>query len=95
MGESDMKIVAIAVIIFITYGIFLYLNASANLKEVTAESVNSSDFNVPESNGFFDTVTEIGQMSIENPEIFFINSMLFGVIAFLLVFVVLRFARGI
>lgn len=94
MAGADIKIVAIALIIFVTYGVFLYLNASAEETIISSQNINSSDYTTPESTGFWATVTEIGQMNIDNPEIFFINSILFGTIAFLLVFVGLRFLRG-
>lgn len=94
MAEVDVRIVAIAVLMFVTYGTFLYLNANADQEEVESGSVNATQFDTPDSGGFFSTLAEIGQMNTEYPEIFFINTMLFGTVAFLLVFVGLRFLRG-
>ena len=95
MGDSDLRIVAIALILFTTYGIFVYLNANAGFTAVQAAQIqNSSQFDTPDSSGFISTLDNIGDMNVDYPEIFFINSILFGTIAFLLLFVGLRFLRG-
>lgn len=94
MSFSDLRIAAIAIIIFFTYGTFLYLNANATQNQLNATVTNSSEFNTPDSTSFFNTLDEIGDMNTQYPEIFFINTMLFGTIAFLLVFVGLRYLRG-
>lgn len=94
MSFSDLRIAAIAIILFLTYGTFLYLNASAEQTELSASVTNVSEFNTPDSVSFFDVLTEIGHMNTQYPEIFFLNTMLFGTIGFLLVFVGLRYLRG-
>jgi hypothetical protein len=95
MGDADLKIVAIAIILFVTYGTFLYLNASANVApSITVSGINGTDYTTPTTGSFWDTITEVGSMQDNHPEIFFINTILFGTIAFLLLFVGLRFLRG-
>jgi hypothetical protein len=95
MSDVDMRIVAIALIFSITYGTFLYMNMNEEQTSISAGSVNSTEYNTPDSSGFFDTLNSLGQMQDSHPEIFFINTMLFGVIAVLLIFVGLRFLRGV
>ena len=99
MSFADIRIVLIAFILFITYGTFLFMNASeSNIEggvEVGASSMaNSTQFDTPDSGSFMGTLTTIGNMNTEQPELFFINSILFGGIAFILVFIGLRFLRG-
>lgn len=92
---ADIRVVAFALLLFFTYGTFLYLNASAEQEELSAQSINASEYDTPESSGFWSTITEIGQMNTDNPEIFFLNTMLFGTVAILLAFVGLRYLRGV
>jgi hypothetical protein len=95
MADADIKVVAIALILFVTYGTFLFLNASASIPTgVTGAGINATDYTTPDTGSFWSTVTEIGSMQDNHPEIFFINTILFGTIAFLLLFVGLRFLRG-
>lgn len=95
MSFADIRIIAIALILTVTYSIFLFLNASVpNAESYEAGKINASDYTTPEASSFWDTVDKIGFMQIQNPELFFINFMLFSTISFLLVFVGLRFLRG-
>ena len=95
MAEADIKIVIIAVVLAVTYGTFLYLNAAANQTDFSVGGVNASQYDTPDSGSFFDTLSEIGSISVDSPELFFINTILFGTIAFILVFIGLRFLRGV
>jgi len=95
MSFADLRIVAIAIILAVTYSTFLFLNASQNTPvDYTAGISNTSQYDTPDSGSFFDNLQEIGKLQSLNPEIFFMNTILFGTIAFLLVFVGLRFLRG-
>lgn len=95
MADSDIKIVAIAIIIAITYGTFIFLNAGAGTDSFNpGGELNASAYNTPEAGDFFEQIESLKKMNVDNPEIFFINTILFGTIAFLLVFVGLRFLRG-
>lgn len=93
MSFADLRIVAIVVILASTYGIFNFLYSSAANEE---QAVNMPDINYtePASNDFFSTLDNIRKMNVENPEIFFVNSILFTVIGFLIIFVGLRYLRG-
>ena len=95
MGDSDMGIVAIALILAVTYGTFLFIYAGEKTTDITTNNINASDYNTPDSGSFFNVLEEVGNMHVKNPELFFINTMLFGVIAILLIFVGLRFLRGV
>lgn len=94
MSGVDIKVVAIALVFAITYGIFIFLNANADTTTYDAGGVNASQYNTPEAGNFFSQLDQVKELNVNNPEIFFINSILFGTIAFLLVFVGLRFLRG-
>lgn len=93
MSFADIRIMAIVVILAATYGIFIYMYSSANVEE---QNVNMPDINYtsPESNDFFSTLDNIRKMNVENPEIFFVNSILFTAIGFMIVFIGLRYLRG-
>lgn len=94
MSFTDVRIVAIALILAVTYGTFLFFNAQAEQTDYSSKIENSTQYETPDSGNFFTQLESIGQMQDDHPEIFFINSMVFGVVAFLLVFVGLRFIRG-
>jgi len=99
MSFADLRVVMVAFILFITYSTFLFMNASesgvVNSAGVGAASFgNTTQYNTPDSGSFFDTLGTIGEMNTSTPELFFINTILFGAIAFILVFVGLRFLRG-
>lgn len=95
MADSDIKIVAISVLIAVTYGTFLFLNSSAGSDTFNpGGKLNSSAYNTPDSKDFVEQVETLKKTNVDIPEIFFINTILFGTIAFLLVFVGLRFLRG-
>lgn len=95
MADSDIKLVAIAVLIAITYSTFLFLNSGAGSDTFNpGGKTNSSAYNTPESKDFFDRIDTMKKTNVDVPELFFINTILFGTIAFLLGFVLLRFLRG-
>ena len=114
MSFADIRIVAIALILSITYGTFLVMNAEETSTvfevgnptfdnmgteqryddSVKHGDINSTDYDKPNAFNLMDTLNKIGQMNMDHPELFFINSILFGTIAFLLVFIGLRFLRG-
>jgi len=100
MSFADLRVVMVAFILFVTYSTFLFMNASESgvVNEVGVNSFagfgNTTKYNDPDAGGFFGTLTTIGEMNTNTPELFFINSILFGAIAFILVFVGLRFLRG-
>lgn len=95
MAEADIKIVAISLIFAITYGTFIFLNTNADTNTFNSgTALNSSDYNTPEASNFFTQLEQIKDLNVNNPEIFFVNTILFSTIAFLLVFVGLRFLRG-
>lgn len=94
MSFADIRIVAVALILAVTYGTFLFLNANAGQVEYTTDEINTTQYDTPDSGSFFSSLRSITTLQEDNPEIFFINTILFGVISFLLVFVGLRFLRG-
>ena len=93
MSGVDVQIVAIVIIFASAYGIFNYMYAQGSIEDQT---INMPDVNYtnPESGNFFNTVDEIRQLNVDNPEIWFVNSILFTVIAFMIVFIGLRYLRG-
>ena len=93
MSFVDVRIIAIVVILSATYGTWFFMYSSANIEE---QKVNMPDINYtsPASYDFFSVLDEMRSMSVENPEIFFVNSILFTAIGFLIVFVGLRYLRG-
>lgn len=93
MGDADVHFVAIVVLLAITYGIFMYLH-SDQPAESSTPSLPAQDYTAPESSSFFSTLQKMIALNMENPELFFVNSILFGTIAFLGVFVFLRYLRG-
>lgn len=99
MSFADLRVVMVAFILFITYSTFLFMNANesgvVNSAGVGAASFgNTTAYNTPDSSSFFGTLSTISAMNTNTPELFFINSILFGGIAFIVVFIGLRFLRG-
>ena len=93
MSFVDVRIIAIVVILSATYGTWYFMYSSANIEE---KNVNMPDINytAPASHDFFSVLDNMRQISVDNPEIFFVNSILFTAIGFLIVFVGLRYLRG-
>lgn len=94
MSGVDIKIVAIALFFAVTFGAFNFLKANESTQNYEVVGINSSQYNTPDSGNFFTQIDNVKEMNVNNPEIFFVNSIVFGTIAFLLAFVVLRFVRG-
>ncbi len=94
MGGNDIGVVAVALIIALTYGVFLFYYSNADTNEYGMNIPNATQFDTPDSGNFFQQLSNIASISVDNQEIFFVNIMLFGAIAFLLVMVGLRFLRG-
>lgn len=93
MSFADIRIMAIVVILAATYGTWIFMYSSANVEE---QHINMPDVNYtsPEASGFFSTLDNIRKINVDNPEIFFVNSILFTTIGFMVVFIGLRYLRG-
>jgi len=93
MSYADLRIVAIAVILASTYGIFMYFYSSQPA-EGNTPLLPGQNYTAPESSSFFSTLKNMVALNMENPELFFVNSILFGTLGFLIVFIFLRYLRG-
>jgi len=94
-GNNDLGIVAIVFILMVTYGTFLFMYSNSEQSSYGyTDQINKSDYNTPNSGNFFDQVENVKDLNVDNPEIFFINSMIFGTLGLLVAFVGLRFLRG-
>lgn len=93
MSYADLQILAIALILATTYGIFMFMYASQPATELQVPETGTN-YTPPSEGDFFSNVNAAVKLNTENPEIFFVNSILFTTIAFLLVFIFLRYVRG-
>lgn len=93
MSYADILIVTIIVVFATTYGVFNYMYAQGSIEDKALENPGMN-YTSPNSDSFFNTVDEVRQINVDNPEIWFVNSILFSVMGFLVVFLILRFARG-
>lgn len=91
---ADLRIVAIAFILASTYGTFMYFYSSQPAGDSNSPALPGQNYTAPESMSFFSTLKNMIALNIDNPELFFVNSILFGTLAFLVVFVFLRYLRG-
>ena len=94
MSGSDIRIVAIAFLLMMTYGTFMYLYVDDSNKEYTFDNLNSTQYSTPDSSNFFDIINDIKDLSVNNEEIFFVNTIFFGLLSLLIVFIGLRYLRG-
>lgn len=94
--SNDIKIVSIALVLALTYGTFVFMNANASTPTMQApDTLNSTQYDTPDSGNFFSQLDQVKELNVDNPELFFINTIVFGTIAFLIAFVGLRFLRGV
>lgn len=94
MGDADVHFVAIVVLLASTYGVFTYLYSSQPAESSSSSDLPGQNYTAPESSSFFGTLKNMIALNMENPELFFVNSILFGTLAFLVVFIFLRYLRG-
>jgi hypothetical protein len=94
MSFADIRIVALVSILAITYGTWLFFYSSAPADNMDIPGQPGENYSALSSSGFFSTLSKLGQLQTDNPEIFFVNTILFSTIALLLVFVGLRYLRG-
>lgn len=95
MSYADLRVVAIVLVLAASYGIFTFLFALEPQQEALDDPGNlDMNYSTPESSSFWDSVNNAISMQVNDPEIFFINSILFGTLGFLILFIGLRFFRG-
>jgi len=94
MSYADLRIVGIAFILASTYGTFMYFYTSQPAEGSSIPSLPGQNYTAPESSSFFSTLKNMVALNMENPELFFVNSILFGTLGFLIVFIFLRYLRG-
>lgn len=94
MSFADLRIVAIAIVLSTTYGLFMYFYSAQPAGSPQNPAMPGQNYTAPESASFFQTVQNMISLNVQNPEIFFVNSILFFTMAALIVFVVLRYLRG-
>lgn len=94
MSYADLQIVAIALILSTSYGVFMFMYAEQPTSELQTQTGNYSNYSQPSSGDFFSNVNAAVKLNMENSEIFFVNSILFTPIVFLLAFIFLRYVRG-
>ena len=94
MSESDMRIVTIILFFAAIYGVwmFMYANEQTGTFNSTLAPQNYTD---PSSSSFFSQLKKTVSISVSNPEIGFINTILFIPLGILVAFVFLRYLRGI
>jgi hypothetical protein len=93
-GNGDIVLVAIILLLGGIYGTFIFLYGSGDVPGTTGLARPEQNYTVPESTGLWDSLTGMISLNLEQPEIFFMNTIVFGTLATLLVLVVLRFLRG-
>ncbi len=94
MGDIDVRIVGFVLILVASYGVFTYLYSSHQVSN-NPPPLPGQDYTTPGSSSFFSTLKNMIALNFENPELFFVNSILFGTLAFLVVFIFLRYLRGV
>lgn len=95
MGGNDLGFVAIILIIALTYGTFLFMYSSENTEPGQPySSMAAENYTAPSSSGFWSSLSNVVSLNTSNPELFFINTIVFGSIGTLTVLVGLRFLRG-
>lgn len=93
--SNDLGFVAIILVLALTYGTFMFLYSSENVEPGQPyNSMASENYTAPSSTGFWSSISDVAALNVSSPEIFFINTIVFGTIATLLVLVGLRFLRG-
>lgn len=93
--SNDLGFVAIILVLALTYGTFMFLYSSDNIEPGRPyNSMAAENYTAPSSSGFWSSISDIAALNTSSPEIFFINTIVFGTIATLLVLVGLRFLRG-
>lgn len=94
-GSNDLGFIAIILIIALTYGTFMFLYSSDNIEPgQTYNSMAAENYTAPSSTGFWSSLSDAVSLSTSSPELFFINTIVFGTIGTLTVLVGLRFLRG-
>lgn len=94
MAEADFRIITLMVFFVASYGVFMYFYANEQETRMNS-TMPGQNYTEPSSTGFFSTVKSMIKINIEQPEIGFVNSIFFIPLGFLLVFVGLRYFRGI
>lgn len=94
-GSNDLGFVAIVLLIALTYGTFMFLYAAENPEPGKPyNQMPAENYTHPDSTNFWGSLNAIVSLNTSSPELFFINTILFGTIATLTVLVGLRFLRG-
>lgn len=90
---ADVRIIFIILILFSTYAFFNVLYSTEEQSEYTQIKYNET-YNTPQSNDFFKIIDTAISFQFDNPELFFMNIILFGSIGVIITFIGLRFLRG-
>lgn len=94
-GNNDIMVVLIVLILAATWATWLFLFANSSTTSPQGPlSIPGQNYTAPDSSGFFGQIGKLEQLSINNPEIAFVNGIVFIPIGFILVFIALRFFRG-
>lgn len=94
-GSNDLGFIAIILILALTYGTFLFMYSSENTEPGQPyNSMASENYTAPSSSGFWSSLSNVVSLNTSSPELFFINTIVFGTIGTLTVLVGLRFLRG-
>jgi hypothetical protein len=91
---ADLQIIAIVLILSITYGTFMFLYGADNSPGTAYQQIPGQNYTTPDSSGFWSSIKTAVSLNIDNPEIFFVNTILFGTLGTLVVLIALRFLRG-
>ena len=94
-GSNDLGFVAIILVLALTYGTFLFMYSSDNQEPGQPYNQQAAEnYTSPSSSGFWSSLSDVVSLNTSSPEIFFINTIVFGTIGTLVVLVGLRFLRG-
>lgn len=95
MSFIDVKIILICFVMFGTLGIFNYLLANSQTNTNTQlDNTYNENYTSPSSTNFFSTVNTMISFQFDNPELIWINVILFGALSAIAIFIGLRFLRG-
>lgn len=92
--SNDLGFVAIILIIALTYGTFMFMYSNEQEPGQPYNKMAAENYTSPSSTGFWSSLSNVVSMNTSSPELFFINTIVFGVIGTLTVLVGLRFLRG-
>ena len=95
-GNNDIMIVLIVLILAATWAtwLFLFANSSTSAYSPSPLNIPGQNYTAPDSSGFMGQIGKLESLSLNNPEIAFVNGIVFIPFGFIIVFIALRFFRG-